>query len=165
MSFADMGTEIGKIVDEKNQAYGDSFARSGEILAILYPNGVRPDQFTDMLGIVRVLDKLFRIATNQDAFGESPWRDVSGYGFLGAANHEKRKTATQDVFEAVKNAQPNKEAVQEAIRKALSAIIGVKVSPLNGLGENIPVSIVRCKCGTTYLCTLNRCPACGTSRV
>jgi len=34
---------------------------------------------------VRTLDKVCRIAKgNKDAFGESPWRDIAGYGLLGA---------------------------------------------------------------------------------
>ena len=42
----------------------------------------------DMLAITRVIDKLFRIATKKDAFGESPWRDICGYAILGIANDE-----------------------------------------------------------------------------
>lgn len=84
MTYEELGTEIGRLVQEKNTAYGDAFAKSGEILRILYPDGVRPEQYRDMLAIVRILDKLFRIATAKDAFGESPFRDVAGYGLLGA---------------------------------------------------------------------------------
>ena len=76
--------EIGKLVSEKNTAYGSSFAESHKILEVLYPNGIAPHQFTDALGIIRVIDKLFRIATKKDAFGESPWRDIAGYGILGS---------------------------------------------------------------------------------
>jgi hypothetical protein len=84
--FEQIGTDIGKLVDEKNAAYGDSFAKSGDVMAILYPNGIKPDQYRDALAVVRVVDKLFRIATDRDALGETPWRDIAGYGILGAAN-------------------------------------------------------------------------------
>lgn len=87
--FEEIGRRIGALVAVKNVAYGDSFARSGEILRILYPDGVKPEQYTDMLAITRVVDKLFRIATRKDAFGESPWSDVTGYGVLGVANDER----------------------------------------------------------------------------
>lgn len=86
MSLKQTGTDIGSLCQEKNEAYGDSFARSGEILEILYPDGIKPDQYRDALGIVRVIDKLFRLATDKDAFDESPWRDIAGYGILGAFN-------------------------------------------------------------------------------
>lgn len=76
------GQEIGRLVDEKDRAYGKSFDKSGEFLKILYPNGVQPDQYVDMLGIVRVFDKMMRIANRKDAFGENPWKDIVGYGIL-----------------------------------------------------------------------------------
>lgn len=77
-----IGTEMGKLVAEKNAAYGNSFGRAGELLALLYPDGVKPEQYRDMLAIIRVIDKLFRIVTRKDAFGESPWRDIAGYSIL-----------------------------------------------------------------------------------
>ena len=77
-----IGNDIGKLVDEKNEAYGDSFHKSGEILKILYPLGIKEDQYEDMLYVVRVIDKMFRIATAKDAFGENPARDIAGYSIL-----------------------------------------------------------------------------------
>jgi hypothetical protein len=86
-----MGTDIGSLCQEKNIAYGDSFAKSGDILKILYPDGIQPDQYQDALGIIRVIDKLFRLATDKDAFGESPWKDIAGYGILGAVQDAQPK--------------------------------------------------------------------------
>jgi hypothetical protein len=94
--YQKLGTEIGRLVDEKNKAYGDSFNKSGEILKILYPNGVEPSQYVDMLGVVRVIDKLFRIATQKDAFNESPWKDITGYGLLGTKNNEMSKMSERN---------------------------------------------------------------------
>lgn len=93
--FEEIATKIGKLVDEKNQAYGNSFSESHKILSILYPNGIQPEQYTDALAIIRVIDKLFRIATDRDAFGESPWKDIAGYSILGVANHERTKKEHQ----------------------------------------------------------------------
>lgn len=89
MKYSEMGKLLGELTQMKNTAYGDSFAKSGDILAILYPNGIKPEQYRDALAIVRVIDKLFRIATRKDAFGESPWKDIAGYGILGAVSDEK----------------------------------------------------------------------------
>ena len=86
--YAQLGLEIGKLVDEKQIAYGDSFGKAGGILKILYPNGITPEQYNDMLAIVRVIDKQFRIAHKKNAFGESPWRDIAGYGLLATAREE-----------------------------------------------------------------------------
>lgn len=74
--------EVAALVKEKQEAYGDSFNFSGDILQILYPDGVKPEQYRDMLAIVRVIDKLFRIANKKDAFGEDPWKDINGYSLL-----------------------------------------------------------------------------------
>lgn len=81
-SFEARATRIGKLVDEKNKAYGDSFSKSGAVLAIIYPEGIKPEQYKDALGMVRVIDKLFRIAARKDAFGENPWDDLCGYGVV-----------------------------------------------------------------------------------
>jgi len=86
-----LGKEIGSLVDRKNQAYGDSFNRAADILAVLYPRGVRVEQYRDMLAVVRVLDKLFRLANDKRAFGESPWRDIAGYGLLGVMSDEEER--------------------------------------------------------------------------
>jgi hypothetical protein len=77
-----LGKAIGALVDEKNLQYGDAFNRGGCILEILYPDGVRPDQYRDMLGVIRVIDKLFRVANGKQG-SEDPWQDIAGYGLLG----------------------------------------------------------------------------------
>ena len=86
--FNKIGAEIGALVTEKNAAYGDSFAKCGEFLRLLFPTGIQPEQYDDALAMVRIFDKQMRIATRKDAFGESPYRDIAGYGLLGAAKDE-----------------------------------------------------------------------------
>lgn len=83
--FERIAAEIGTLVAEKQAAYGDSYGKSGKVMRVLYPDGISPAQMDDALAVVRVIDKLFRIATRKGAFGESPWRDIAGYGLLGAA--------------------------------------------------------------------------------
>lgn len=91
-AFEARGAAIGRVVDQKQAAYGDSFGKSGAVLRLLYPNGIAPQQLDDALAITRVVDKLFRIATDRDALGESPWLDVAGYGLLGAARVEVERS-------------------------------------------------------------------------
>jgi hypothetical protein len=90
-NYKTIGEEVGNLVEEKNTAYGSSFAESYKILNVLYPNGIKPEQYIDALAITRVIDKLFRIANKKDAFGESPWRDIAGYAILGISNDESKK--------------------------------------------------------------------------
>jgi len=84
--FVQLGESIGQLLDQKDAAYGSSFDKSGEVLRVLFPDGVRVDQYRDLLAITRILDKLFRIATRKDAFAESPWQDIAGYAILALAN-------------------------------------------------------------------------------
>jgi hypothetical protein len=91
VTYETLGAEIGRLVQEKQAAYGDSYGQSGDVLRAMYPQGVSPAQLDECLAIVRVVDKLFRIATKRDAFGESPWRDIAGYALLGAARQEIQK--------------------------------------------------------------------------
>ena len=87
--LAELGTKIGKLVQAKNLAYGNSASSAGAIMRVLYPNGVQPHQYDDALLVVRVLDKLSRIAQRgvdgKDKGGESPWSDLAGYSILGWA--------------------------------------------------------------------------------
>jgi hypothetical protein len=92
-TYKQIGEEIGSLVDEKNAAYGSSFAESYKILSVLYPNGIKPEQYTDALAIIRVIDKLFRIANKKNAFGESPWNDIAGYAILGVANDSSKNSS------------------------------------------------------------------------
>lgn len=87
--YIDIAKEIGALVQEKNEAYGDSFGQACKILEVLYPEGIKPNQYRDALALTRVIDKLFRLANKKDAFGESPWRDICGYAILGISNDEK----------------------------------------------------------------------------
>lgn len=87
-----IGKSVGELVKEKQQAYGDSFTKAGQIMRILYPEGIKPEGMDEALTVVRVLDKLNRIATAQgeaDPMGESPWRDIAGYSLLELGKDER----------------------------------------------------------------------------
>jgi hypothetical protein len=86
--FERIASEIGKLTAEKQEAYGDSFGKCGEFLRLLFPDGIPPERYTDALCLVRMFDKMMRIATKKDAFGESPYRDLGGYSLLGVAKDE-----------------------------------------------------------------------------
>jgi len=86
--YEEIGAEIGRLVDDKQKAYGRSFDKSGQILRLLYPYGIKTEQYDDLLAMVRIIDKLFRIATNKDALGEDPWRDIAGYALLKNRDYE-----------------------------------------------------------------------------
>lgn len=88
MTYLEIATQICNLISDKQKAYGNSFGRSGEIMKILYPDGISHSQMDDALALVRVIDKMFRIATSKNAYGESPWRDITGYAILSVARDE-----------------------------------------------------------------------------
>jgi hypothetical protein len=88
--FTKKGEDIGNLVFKKNTAYGDSFNSASKILQILYPVGIAVDDYANVLAIVRVLDKLSRIATDGNAFGENPWEDIAGYAILASVRDDKK---------------------------------------------------------------------------
>ena len=95
LDYENLARDIGKLVAEKNKAYGDSFGEASKILEVLYPNGIPISGYRDALALIRVIDKLFRLANKKDAFGESPWRDICGYAILGVANDESKDASAQ----------------------------------------------------------------------
>ena len=82
IDYESLGKAVGKLVAEKQQAYGDSFSKSHKILKVLYPDGIQTGQYMDVLTICRVVDKLFRLATDPAYGDESPWRDICGYSLF-----------------------------------------------------------------------------------
>jgi hypothetical protein len=94
IDYEGIGREIGKLVTEKQKAYGDSYSKSGEVLKILFPDGVKPAQFIELLAICRVLDKIFRLATDPDYGGESPWADICGYSLLRLGSSKSKNPAS-----------------------------------------------------------------------
>jgi hypothetical protein len=94
--YVGIAKDIGALVKEKQEAYGDSFSKSEEIIKVLFPDGVKPENYRDLLTITRIIDKMFRIATRKNAFGESPYRDIAGYALLGIASDlEEEKKASK----------------------------------------------------------------------
>lgn len=83
--------KIGKLSEAKNRAYGCSFGKIPKILEVLYPNGIPVEHYKNMLYIARVLDKIFRIANDKDAFGEDPFQDIAGYSILGVVLNKEKK--------------------------------------------------------------------------
>lgn len=92
--YPKIGRDIGLLVEQKQASYGDAFGKAGQVLRQLYPDGIKPEQYDDMLAVVRIVDKLFRIATDRDALGENPWIDIVGYGILGVARTENNQQET-----------------------------------------------------------------------
>lgn len=89
--FDRIAAEVAAVTADKDRKYGEAFEKCGEFLRLLYPAGLAPHQYGDALALVRIFDKAMRIATDKDAYEESPYRDLCGYALLGAERHEREK--------------------------------------------------------------------------
>ena len=79
--YEEMAADIGRLLDEKNLQYGDSFHRCPDLLRVLYPDGIPVSQYQNVLTFARIFDKMFRLATGRtDA--EDPVKDIAGYALL-----------------------------------------------------------------------------------
>jgi len=82
MNIKEKAQEIASIVEQKNKSYGNSYHRCHIILNELWPDGVPVGDYKKLLAVTRIVDKLFRIANDENAFSEDPWRDIAGYALL-----------------------------------------------------------------------------------
>ena len=89
--FEKIASDLSTILSMKNEAYGNAFDKTTEILKLLYPNGITVEQYKDVHVIIRMLDKISRIARDNDPFGESPYKDLAGYSILALATKEREK--------------------------------------------------------------------------
>jgi hypothetical protein len=90
-----MGACIGlhNTLQKKREAYGDSFTQSGDFMRMLYPNGIPVEAMDDALTLVRIYDKMKRIANNPgkaDPGGEDPFHDIAGHAILAQIRRGKR---------------------------------------------------------------------------
>ena len=80
--YAQEAINLAELVTRKQIDYGDSFGQSGRIMEVLYPKGISPEHYQDALAMIRVVDKLFRIANKKYALEDNPWQDIAGYALL-----------------------------------------------------------------------------------
>lgn len=73
---------LGVMLQDKNDSYGSSFYKAEDFIALLWPDGVPPEAFGRMLIMVRMFDKMMRIAVMPEAFGEDAEMDLFGYAAL-----------------------------------------------------------------------------------
>lgn len=85
-SFRDIAVETAEILEIKNRAYGNSFNKTSEFLKLLFPDGVVDDQYCHLMYIIRVLDKIGRIANSSLLPPEEgiidAYKDINGYTTL-----------------------------------------------------------------------------------
>ena len=88
--YEEAGSLLGQLVIEKRKQYGGgALERSSAVLTLLYPDGIQPDQYPDAMSIMRVVEKLSRIAGGNQG-DENAWVDIAGHGMVAGAISERR---------------------------------------------------------------------------
>jgi hypothetical protein len=82
--FVEAGEVISSMLGDKRDSYGDNLIVSGQFLKLLYPEGIPANAYPEVLVIIRLFDKLMRIANQHRSpelwtEQETPWLDVAGY--------------------------------------------------------------------------------------
>jgi hypothetical protein len=84
---------LGSLLNQKQAAYGDAFGNMEQVVNVFYPHGIKPHQYKNVLTLVRILDKMFRISnlpeSNKDRMDEDPWKDIAGYAILALSQLKK----------------------------------------------------------------------------
>jgi hypothetical protein len=91
--FEKPALDLANLVHKKNTAYGDSIRSSVTLLGELWPDGIPVSSYKDLLLLVRMFDKMKRIATNNDPSGENPYQDICGYALRGVVQNADNNRA------------------------------------------------------------------------
>lgn len=76
--FAQIGKEIGTLVDVKNKNYSNSYSQTEDFLKLLYPNGIPNESLKDVSILIRIFDKLKLISSQNNVFNEDPYKELIG---------------------------------------------------------------------------------------
>lgn len=98
--YVTIGENLGRLIDDKNKSYGDSFHKSGEVMKQLFPDGIPPESYVDALALVRIIDKMFRVARDPTYNGENCWSDICGYAMLRLADQIPDKESKKEKIES-----------------------------------------------------------------
>lgn len=94
-NYEAIGKNLGSLLNQKQAAYGDAFGRMEDIIKVFYPNGIQTHQYKNLLTLVRILDKMFRVANlpqnGKDLMNEDPWKDIAGYAMLALSEINDKK--------------------------------------------------------------------------
>ena len=72
--------DMTSLLKAKRDSYGNNLACTPEIMKLMYPSGITHEQLDDFLILVRMVDKMFRIANGANfKLGEDAWKDLAGY--------------------------------------------------------------------------------------
>ena len=82
--------DIEELLEKKNHSYGNSVARSADMMRALFPCGMGIQVYHRVHFMIRIFDKLCRLASPNIRREEAvdAWKDIVGYGMLALRQEE-----------------------------------------------------------------------------
>ncbi len=111
--FKEIAKEMGEFVTEKNKAYGNSFEECEKFLYMLFPVKIPIKHYGNILCIVRMFDKLKKIAADRDTFQENPFDDLVGIALRMSLNNKQSTGDLEQTEEFKKITDTVEEKEQE----------------------------------------------------
>lgn len=83
-----LGLEVADLVAARNETYGNSIGKSAEILAVIWPDGIPPEAIPWAHYVIRIVDKLNRIAAAPEKLEvvRDAFVDIAGYGLCALSD-------------------------------------------------------------------------------
>lgn len=89
--YESAGQALGLLIDEKRRQYGGgALERAAAVMTLLYPDGIQPEHYCDAMSLMRVVEKLCRVAGGNQG-DEDAWIDIAGHGLVAGAISAKRR--------------------------------------------------------------------------
>ena len=93
--FHEITDKLAKLLVVKEKSYGQSFNLVGDVLRLMAPDGIKPEQYDDVLTVVRITEKLFRVMKGAED-EESQYQDIAGYSILKLVKEYKTLNQTDE---------------------------------------------------------------------
>jgi hypothetical protein len=71
--YEEIGSFIGSMVDRGNIAGSGTFHETAQVVHVLYPQRINPEQYDDLLAIIRMIDSMFMISREKKSSGKTPY--------------------------------------------------------------------------------------------
>lgn len=79
MNFKEKALEVAEMLERKSEEYDAPYDSDNDFLKIMYPNGVAPDKYADMVLCLRLYDTLKKLTKS----GDTKYIEyIAGYGIL-----------------------------------------------------------------------------------
>jgi hypothetical protein len=96
--FRPITDKLANLLSKKRRAYGpNNLTGAGDFFSILYPNGIKPEQYRYALILARMFDKMSRIATGLDG-EEDAWQDLAGYAICAMQYRDELSVKSRDLL-------------------------------------------------------------------